>query len=214
MFQSIRKKQLVVTASLLVGVLGAYPAHAGPMPPPPPLSEIDGEYDTNTLGKTTQEIVLNFTLSGGKVGGPDALLGFTAPNLGVQLSNSGVLTVTSAFNLLSPTNPSTVYIDYTLSSPKIANANEITATVRLAPSPPPPNTSGVNLVNLNPALLTLTFPAGTNLDPNFPPGPILFSITPIPAPEPASISHLAWVGALGVVGYWRRNRRSARTTTV
>lgn len=213
MFQSVWKKPFVVAACVLCGAFVAQTAHAGPMPPPA-LSEIDGEYETNTLGRTTREIVLNLTLSGGKVGGPNALLGYSAPDLGVQLSNSGTLTVTSAFDLLSPTNPSTVYIDYTLSSPRIANANEITATVRLSPSPPPPNTSGVNLINLNPALLTLTFPSGTNLDPNFPPGPIHFSITPIPVPEPASIIHLAWVGALGVMGHWRQNRRVTRTTDV
>jgi hypothetical protein len=80
----------------------------------------------------------------------------------------------------------------------------------LAATPPPNNTSGVSLINLNPALLTLTFPQGTNLDPSWGPTvePVLFRITSIP--EPASIVHLTWVaGLIGVIAYRKRHRRPA-----
>ncbi len=208
MLQSPWKNQFVVFACLLCGSFLAPTAYAGPMPP----SEIEGEYATKTSGTPTRTIPLIFTLSGGTVSSPE-FTGFSAPEVTVALNLVSGLTVTddttgkSDFNLSGGTAG---YVHYTLSSPKIANANDdITAVLTLPPIPPPNNTTGISLIFLNPALLTITFPVSSGIDPQFGPsvGPAaFFTITPIP--EPASIVHLTWIGLLGAIGYWRRHRRT------
>jgi hypothetical protein len=124
---------------------------------------------------------------------------------GVMVTDNG--TGKSDFNLSGGTAG---YILYTLNSPKIVSANDnVDAVLRLPPSPPPNNTTGISLIFLNPALLRITFPVSSSIDPQVGPsvGPVaFFSITPIP--EPASIVHLTWVGLLGIICYWKRRRRS------
>jgi hypothetical protein len=211
MFQPKGKNLFVISACLLFSTYLAASAHAGPMPPSPP-SEIEGEYTTKTLGTPTRNIPIIFTLSGGKVDSP-AFTGFSAPDVTIALDLTNGVTVTddstgqSDFNLSGGTAG---YIHYNLNSPRIANSNDdIDALVRLAPTPPPNNTTGISLVFLNPALLTITFPVSSSIEPEVDPsvGAVaFFTITPIP--EPATIVHLAWVGLLVIICYWRRNRRS------
>jgi hypothetical protein len=212
MFRSIWKKQVVVCACLLCGGFVGSTALAGPVPPHPP-SEISGEYTANTLGSQSQQFPLNFTLSGGVVAGPlPDFAGFTPPDLGVSFDlTGGVLTLTdqvtssSDFNLSGGASGN---ILYNINLPRLVGPFEINAVLTLAPTPPPNNTTGVSLIFLNPSLLSITFPPDVNLEPSWGPDvtPVFFDITPIP--EPASIVHLTWVGLLGVIGFFRRQRRA------
>jgi len=209
MIQLVGKNPFVIPAFLLCGAFISPRVHAGPMPPAP--SEIDGEYAFNTIHTPSGNVTLDITLSQGAVSSPRALIGFSAPDLNIKIIQGrgptliDVGTGKSDFNLSGGTAG---FILYNLSSPKIPTLVEITAVLTLPPTPPPNNTSGVSLINLNPALLTLTFPQGTNLDPSWGPviEPVFFSITPLP--EPASIVHLTWMGLLGVIGYWKWRRRA------
>jgi hypothetical protein len=212
MFPSIRRKSFVVVACLLCSLFVGPTAFAGLITP----SQITGDYETN-LGQQNQIFPLNYLLENGSVSFPIPLQPLTPANMDVtetQSSSGGTTAPTVTVSLSDFILSGTVlgmsnYIDYTSNSPQLVGSSEIRSEVSLNTTSSSLTT--VDLVNLNPAVLTITFPSSVLLDPSWPAGfsgPVEWSLTPVP--EPAAVVQLAWVGAIGVVRCWRRYRRVAR----
>lgn len=212
MFSSMWTKQFARAACLLCGVFMCPAAFAGPIITP---SEIDGTYEANFgNAPSPQPLPFSFTLEDGRVNTPSNidLNSLLADDITVSEKPKGGnppgVTVTMTDLILSGTVlGQSNTIDYTIDAPQLQGANVIVSEVTLNPL----NTSltTIDLVNLNPALLTVTFSSGVNLGPDDPswtsnPSDVTFTITELP--EPASVVYLGWVGALAGISSWRRRR--------
>ena len=185
-------------------------AHTGFITP----SEIDGNYETN-LGTLTlpPQFPLNFQLNNGAITSPSTLFALTPSNLNVSINptnSSGQVSLGTDLTISGTFSGVTGTIDYTIVSssslPNLASGNEIIGELTLKSNA----ITTIDLTDLNPAVLTITFPSLVSLDPHWPPGfkgPVDFTITELP--EPASFVHLTWVGVVGAMGYWRRHGRAA-----
>lgn len=220
MFHPVWGRILVVAVCLSCGVFLVPIAQAGTIVP----SQIEGDYAVDTLSPSSNPFLYpwTLTLSEGTVTYPmiPPIFGFTATDLTVNIFTTSSLTLSSTLTLSGKIpGPSTETIIYSITagSGRIVNANTIEARLSLvsnktSPNPPPP---AISLAKLNPANLILIFPPHeVKFEPSFTPpaAPVIFEI--VPAPEPASIIHVIWVGLLGLIGWWKRSHRRAAAAIV
>lgn len=215
MFSWMRRKSFVLVVSLMCGALLGPRAVAGSIPIG--ASQIDGEYMNTNLGQVPDNppnFPVSFSLFSGEVTGPTALTSFGVPNMGVTVdpytTPSSTLTdettSTSEFTLSGGASGTVTYI---INSASVEGSNLIQGEMTLQS-----NTTNFDFTGFNTALLSLYFEPGVSFDPHWSgfDGPVYFQISGVP--EPASILHLMWVGALGVVGYWEKRRRAVRALPV